>query len=99
MKTPVLETERLRLRPLTAAEAKEIFKQGENLILMDDPQNNVYPMPIIASDTDEVYVGRVRKDLYAKNGLNFWIAADQIRKGAATNAVQIAELLLKEQLL
>jgi len=86
-------------KPLTAAEAKEIFKQGENLILMDDPQNNVYPMPIIASDTDEVYVGRVRKDLYAKNGLNFWIAADQIRKGAATNAVQIAELLLKEQLL
>ena len=61
----------------------------------DDPANNVYPMPINALGKDEVFVGRIRRDESVENGLNLWCVSDNIRKGAATNAVQIAELLLK----
>ena len=64
----------------------------------DDPDNKVYPMPKYASNTDAVYVGRIRKDISVENGLALWVAADQIRKGAATNSVQIAELVYDHNL-
>ena len=64
-------------------------------MVQDDPANNVYPMPINALGRDEVFVGRIRRDESVENGLNLWCVSDNIRKGAATNAVQIAELLLK----
>lgn len=85
-----LETE----RPVSPAEAKEAFRNAEGIVLMDDPQNKVYPMPLFVADHDEVYVGRVRKDLTSPNGLTFWCVGDQIRKGAALNAVQILESLI-----
>jgi aspartate-semialdehyde dehydrogenase len=61
---------------------------------MDEPQDKVYPMPLFMAGKDPVYVGRIRKDLTCENGLSFWCVSDQIRKGAALNAVQIAEWLL-----
>lgn len=86
-------------KPLSPAEAKEIFRKSPGVVVVDDPVNKQYPMPLFASDTDDVYVGRIRKDISTSNGLVFWVVADQLRKGAATNAVQIAELLVKENLL
>ena len=68
---------------------------GECVLLMDDPANKVYPMPLFLAGKDDVYVGRIRKDLANENGLTFWIVGDQIKKGAALNAVQIAEYLIK----
>ena len=62
---------------------------------MDEPKNNVYPMATIANNHDEVYVGRIRRDFSVENGLNLWVVADNIRKGAATNAVQILEQILE----
>lgn len=76
-------------------ELKEAFKNKKGIILQDDVENNVYPMAINASGFDEVFVGRIRRDFSIKNGVNLWIVADNIRKGAATNTVQIAELLIK----
>jgi len=76
-------------------ELKDAFKNKKGIILQDDVKNNIYPMPINASGSDEVFVGRIRRDYSVKNGLNLWIVADNIRKGAATNTVQIAELLIK----
>ena len=86
-----IETE----RKLTAAEAKEILAKAPGIIVEDEVANNVYPMPLFTSNTDEVFVGRIREDNTIENGLNIWVVGDQIRKGAATNAVQIAELLLE----
>lgn len=77
-------------------ELKEALKNKEGLILQDDIKNNIYPMPINASGFDEVFVGRIRRDYSVKNGINLWVVADNIRKGAATNTVQIAELLIKK---
>jgi len=79
--------------------AREVLSAAPGVIVMDDIDNIVYPMPIISSDTDEVYVGRIRKDISVNNGLCLWIVADQLRKGAATNAVQIAQLLITEKLI
>jgi aspartate-semialdehyde dehydrogenase (peptidoglycan organisms) len=79
-------------------EIKDIFELYENfdgIVLKDDLKNLVYPMPIDAAGHDEVFVGRIRRDFSLDNGLNLWVVADNIRKGAASNAVQIAELLLK----
>jgi aspartate semialdehyde dehydrogenase (EC 1.2.1.11) len=76
-------------------DVKEILSHAPGVILQDDPMNNVYPMPISAHDRDEVFVGRLRRDTSSENSLNMWIVADNIRKGAATNAVQIAEELIK----
>ncbi|MCT4614898.1 MAG: aspartate-semialdehyde dehydrogenase [Marinifilaceae bacterium] len=70
-----------------------IFQNTENLILLDDIQNNIYPMPIQANDKDEVFVGRLRKDFSCPKALNMWVVSDNLRKGAATNAVQIAEYI------
>jgi len=90
-----IETE----EPIAPETAKEILAKSRGVVVQDDPSKNLYPMPLFTSDTDEVYVGRIRKDLFAPNGLNLWVVADQIRKGAATNAVQIAEELLTNNLI
>ena len=81
-------------RPLSVAEAKEAFASAQGCVLMDEPEKKIYPMPLFLSGKDEVFIGRVRKDLSNDNGLSFWCVSDQIRKGAALNAVQIAEWLL-----
>lgn len=90
-----IETE----RKLTAAEAREILSRAPGVIVVDDPQAKAYPLPIMASGRDEVFVGRIREDISVECGLNLWVVADNLRKGAATNAIQIAEVLLKEGLL
>ena len=74
----------------------EILKNTEGVNLVDDVKNNIYPMAINVEGKDEVYVGRIRRDYSVENGINMWVVADNIRKGAATNAVQIAELLLEK---
>jgi aspartate-semialdehyde dehydrogenase len=81
-------------RPISVAEAKAAFAKAEGCVLMDEPEKKIYPMPLFLSGKDEVFIGRVRKDLTDENGLSFWCVSDQIRKGAALNAVQIAEWLL-----
>lgn len=73
----------------------EALENFPNLIVMDDVAHNIYPMPILAEDKDEVFVGRIRIDHSVESGVNLWVVADNIRKGAATNAVQIVELLIK----
>jgi aspartate-semialdehyde dehydrogenase len=85
-----LETE----RPISIEEARKAFAEAEGVVLMDEPQDKIYPMPLFMAGKDPVYVGRIRKDLTCENGLSFWCVSDQIRKGAALNAVQIAEWLL-----
>ena len=84
-------------RPVSIEEAREAFANGEGLVLMDNPAEKEYPMPLFLAGKDPVYVGRIRKDLSNENGLTFWIVGDQIKKGAALNAVQIAEYLIKEK--
>ncbi len=82
-------------RPVSVAEAREAFAQAEGIVLEDEPNNRVYPMPLDKAGNDPVYVGRIRADIANPNGLTFWTVSDQIKKGAALNAVQIAEYLLK----
>jgi aspartate-semialdehyde dehydrogenase len=77
-----------------AARARELFEQFPGLRLWDDPAEQRYPMPVTVEGQDDCYVGRIREDLSHPRALNFWVVGDQLRKGAATNAVQIAELLL-----
>lgn len=84
-------------RPVSVAEAKEAFAHAKGCVLMDEPEKKIYPMPLFLSGKDEVFVGRIRKDLTNDNGLSFWCVSDQIRKGAALNAVQIAEYLLNTE--
>ena len=84
-------------QPVSVAQAREAFAQALGCVLMDEPENKVYPMPLFLSGKDEVFVGRIRKDLSDENGLSFWCVSDQIRKGAALNAVQIAEWLIKSK--
>ncbi len=81
-------------RPVSVDESKEAVRNSPGCRLVDDPENKRYPMPLETSDQDIVFVGRIRKDLTNPNGLSLWCCGDQVRKGAATNAVQIAELLL-----
>ena len=83
-------------RPRTAREARALLMNAPELVVLDDPAGGVYPMPIDAWEKDPVYVGRVRQDATVASGLNLWIVADNLRKGAATNAVQIAEEWIKE---
>ena len=83
-------------KPFELEDVINAFEEKEGIIVQNDGKNNIYPMPINAQDTDEVYVGRIRKDFSADNALNLWIVADNIRKGAATNTIQIAETLIKE---
>ncbi len=82
-------------RPYEIKDVFEILKKSPGIIVEDDPANNIYPMPLNAYDKDEVFVGRIRRDSTAPNSINMWIVSDNIRKGAATNAVQIAEELIK----
>jgi aspartate-semialdehyde dehydrogenase len=86
-----IETE----RPLGVEEAQQAIATAQGVQLMDDPSKQIYPMPLFLAGKDDVYVGRVRADLANPNGLTFWLVGDQIRKGAALNAVQIAEYLIK----
>ena len=83
-------------KPFELEDVINAFEEKEGIIVQNDGKNNIYPMPINAQDTDEVYVGRIRKDFSADNALNLWVVADNIRKGAATNTIQIAETLIKE---
>ena len=87
-----IETE----RPVSVDEAKAAFAKAEGLVLEDNPADKVYPMPLFVAGKEPVYVGRIRKDLANPNGLTFWVVGDQIKKGAALNAVQIAEYLVRE---
>lgn len=86
-----IETE----RPVSVEEACKAFAEAEGVVLMDEPAEKIYPMPLFMAGKDPVYVGRIRKDLTDENGLTFWCVSDQIRKGAALNAVQIAEWLIR----
>ncbi len=81
-------------RKVEVEEVKAVLGKAQGVIVIDNPAEDRYPMPWFSADTDEVYVGRIRKDFSIENGINLWVVGDQIRKGAATNAVQIAELLL-----
>ncbi|MDR3140849.1 MAG: aspartate-semialdehyde dehydrogenase [Tannerellaceae bacterium] len=84
-------------RPVGIEEARKAFAEAEGIVLQDDPANKDYPMPLFTAGKDPVYVGRIRKDLTHPNGLTFWTVSDQIKKGAALNAVQIAEWLIKKE--
>ena len=82
-------------QPISVEQAKQAFANAKGCVLMDEPEKKIYPMPLFLSGKDEVFIGRVRKDLTDDCGLSFWCVSDQIRKGAALNAVQIAEFLIK----
>lgn len=84
-------------KPFSLEEVREALAAAPGLIVMDDPSNCVYPMPCNCDNKDEVFVGRIRRDFSVPNGLNIWVVADNIRKGAATNAVQIAQYLIANQ--
>ena len=86
-----IETE----RPISVEEARAALAAAPGVTVMDDPANKVYPMPLFLAGKDDVYVGRIRKDIANDNGLTFWLVGDQIKKGAALNAVQIAEYLIE----
>lgn len=88
-----LETE----RPISVEEAKKAFANSPGVILMDNAEKQEYPMPLFLEGKDEVFVGRIRKDLSNENGLTFWCVSDQIKKGAALNAVQIAEYIVEKE--
>ena len=88
-----IETE----RPISVEAARNAFAQAPGCVLLDEPEQKIYPMPLFLSGKDEVFVGRIRKDLTDENGLSFWCVSDQIRKGAALNAVQIAEYIINHQ--
>ena len=87
----LVETE----KKITAAEARKLFAATPGIVVMDDLPNKVYPMPLNCDKRNEVFVGRIREDLSSPNGLAFWCVSDNLRKGAATNAVQVAELLIE----
>lgn len=90
-----IETE----KEITVEKARELLSKAAGVKLIDDLENNKYPMPLDSSDQDLIYAGRIRKDISGENSLVLWCCGDQIRKGAATNAVQIAEVLVKENLI
>jgi aspartate-semialdehyde dehydrogenase len=85
-------------RPLTVEEARRLFVQAPGIRVVDDLMSKQYPMPLDCSGSDDVFIGRIRRDLSCENGLAFWCVSDNLRKGAATNAVQIAELLVNASL-
>ena len=89
-----LETE----KKCTAAQAREVINQFPGSKVVDDPSQNLYPLAKMCAGNDITYVGRIREDLYTENGLNLWLASDNLRKGAALNAIQIAEELVNQGL-
>ncbi len=86
-------------RPYELEGARRLLEAMPGLVVLDDIANNKYPMPLFAKDRDEVFVGRIRRDESIENGLNLWVVADNLRKGAATNAIQIAEYLLEHKII
>jgi len=86
-------------KPFEISEVRKILQQAPGIVVQDRPEQNIYPMPRMAKNKDEVFVGRIRRDESINNGLNLWIVADNLRKGAATNAVQIAEYLIENELI
>lgn len=85
-------------KPYTLDEIRRLLEQTPGVVVLDNPKNNAYPMPIHAEGKDEVFVGRIRRDESVENAVNLWIVADNLRKGAATNTIQIAEYLIQHQL-
>jgi aspartate-semialdehyde dehydrogenase len=85
-------------KPFEVGDVRTLLSNSEGIIVLDDPSKNQYPMPLLSKDKDEVFVGRIRRDDSIENGLNIWIVADNLRKGAATNAVQIAQYVLAHKL-
>lgn len=83
-------------KPFQLEDIKKLLAESPGIVVQDDPENAVYPLARDAAGKDEVFVGRIRRDFSVENGINFWVVADNIRKGAATNTVQIAEELLKQ---
>jgi len=81
-------------RPISVEEARDVIAKAPGVELVDDPANNVYPLPLNAAGQDDCQVGRIRKDCALENALSFWVAGDQLLKGAALNAVQVAELAI-----
>ncbi len=86
-------------QPFELEQVRQLLETAPGVVVVDEPACNRYPMPLFAKDRDEVFVGRIRRDESIDNGLNLWIVADNLRKGAATNAIQIAEYLLEKKLL
>lgn len=86
-------------QPISVQEARDAFSKADGVVVEDNPMEKIYPMPLFLSGKDPVFVGRIRKDISNPNGLAFWCVSDQIRKGAALNAVQIAEYLIRENAL
>jgi aspartate-semialdehyde dehydrogenase len=86
-------------KPLTAARARALLKRADGITVQDNPGKSIYPMPLHASGQSMTYVGRIRKDTASKRGLSLWIVSDNLLKGAALNAVQIAEELVKKRYL
>ena len=86
-------------RPISPEEARKAFAEAEGVVVVDNPAEKEYPMPLFIAGKEPVYVGRIRKDITCENGLSFWCVADQIKKGAALNAVQIAEWLIAKGVL
>ena len=87
------------LKPFEVQQIRDLMGSEPGVVVQDDPAHNIYPMPLYAWGKDEVFVGRIRRDFTIPNGFNFWCVSDNIRKGAATNAVQIALLLIQKGLL
>jgi aspartate-semialdehyde dehydrogenase len=85
-------------KPFEIDDVRRLMAAMPGVVVQDDPTNNIYPMPLYAEGKDEVFVGRIRRDFSVENGLNFWCVADNLRKGAATNAVQIAKYLIETKL-
>lgn len=83
-------------RPFEIDEVRDLLSKAPGVVLLDEPENSVYPLALTAAGKDEVFVGRIRRDFSVENGINLWVVADNIRKGAATNTIQIAEVLIKE---
>ena len=79
------------------AELRNVLENAPGIVVQDDPQNNVYPMAVNATDKDETFVGRIRRDESVESGINMWVVADNIRKGAAVYAFQIAQALIKKR--
>lgn len=84
--------------PFETEDVRSLFENSEGIVLLDDPQNNIYPLAQTAAGTNEVYVGRIRRDFSVENGLNLWVVADNIRKGAATNAIQIMKYMIEHDM-
>ena len=84
------------IKPFEISDVYKLLESTKGVVVLDNPAENLYPMPLNAKDKDEVFVGRVRRDFSVANGLNLWIVADNLRKGAATNAIQILEYLTRK---